>query len=117
MTEENKSVVDKVNKTFDDNDTEAFLSYCAEDIVWVMPGNKTYKGKESIREMMKDHLNQPPMFTIKNVIAENDLVMCNGDMKMKDKKGNLSDYAFCDVYLFKEQKIAELTSYIIRQKN
>ncbi len=113
----NKAIVEEVNKTFDNNDTEAFLSYCAEDILWIMPGSNTYKGKESIRRMMKNYSKEPPAFVIKNLIAENDLVMCNGDMKMKDKDDKLSDYVFCDVYRFKEQKIAELTSYIIKQKN
>ncbi len=111
-----KSIVDKINKTFDNNDTEAFLSYCADDIVWIMPGDKTYNGKESIRQMMSNMQGEPPQFTIKDLISENDLVVCRGDMKMKDKEGITKDYVFCDVYRFKEQKIAELTSYIIQQK-
>ena len=113
---ENKIIVDAINKTFDKGDTEAFLSYCAEDINWIMPGNETCTGKESIRQMMKNMPGENPEFKIKDLIAENDMVMCRGNMKMKEKEGKVQDYAFCDVYQFKEKKIVELTSYIIKQK-
>ena len=116
MITENKSIVEKVNKSFDDNNTEAFLACCADDMTWIMPGDKTYSGKESIRQMMNNITCEAPHFAVRNIVAENDMVMCNGSMVMKDKEGNDQDYVFCDVYHFKEQKIDELTSYIIKQK-
>lgn len=116
MQPDNKSIVDAINKTFDDNHTEAFLSYCADDVVWIMPGNKTYKGKESIRQMMKSYPEEAPQFTIKDLIGEADMVMCRGNMEMKDKDGNNNDYVFCDVYKFNNSKVVELTSYIIKEK-
>ena len=117
MQTDYKSIVDTVNKAFEDNDTEAFLACCDENMQWIVPGSDVYNGKENIRQMIKNFSCDPSKFTIIELISEGDLVMCRGSMQMKDDTGNYADYAFCDVYHFKEQKIDELTSYIIKQKH
>ena len=115
-TAENKQIIEKVNEAFENNSTEGFLGNCADNVVWNMPGNGVFNGIEAIRKFMNEGAAQIPLFTIKSMIAENDLVMCNGEMKMKNKDGIAEDYGFCDLYNIESGKIIEITSYIIMLK-
>jgi ketosteroid isomerase-like protein len=115
MAETNKQIVEKINKAFEKNDPEAFLSYCTDNVVWNMVGEKTTNGKTEVREwlaQMKDM--EPPKFTVDQFIAEGDSVACCGDMTMKDKDGTPGKYSYCDVYRFRNGKITELRSYVVK---
>ena len=61
---------------------------------------------------MKDM--EPPKFTVDKIIAEGDSVVSCGDMTMKDKEGKNQQYSYCDIYSFENDKIAELTSFVIK---
>ena len=50
MSQENKQIVEEINKAFMDGDTEGFLRHCVDDVVWVMEGDTTTKGVAAIRE-------------------------------------------------------------------
>ena len=117
MGETNKQIVEKINKAFADNDPEGFLSYCADNVVWTMVGEKTTNGKTAIREWMAQMKDmEPPKFTVDQLIAEGDSVACCGDMSMKDKEGKLGKYSYCDVYRFSNGKITELRSFVVEHK-
>jgi uncharacterized protein len=110
----NKEIVEKVNASFAEGGVEGFLSYCADDVVWTMVGNKTTKGKKGIREWMASMDFEPPKFTVDNIIAEGDFATAYGDMTIKDKDGKTAPYAYCDIYRFRNGKIAELNSFVIK---
>ena len=110
----NREIVEKVNASFAEGGVEGFLSQCADDVVWTMIGNKTTKGKNAIREWMASMDFDPPKFTVDNIIAEGDFVTAYGDMTMKDKDGKLVPYAYCDIYRFRNGKIVELNSFVIK---
>ena len=114
MSAKNKEIVEKVNASFAEGGVEGFLSHCADDVVWTMVGNKTTRGKKDIREWMASMDMEPPKFTVANIIAEGDFAACNGDMTMKDKDGKTVPYAYCDLYRFRDGKIAELTSFVVK---
>ena len=117
MAKANKEIVEEVNAKFTANDPEGFLDLCDEKVVWSMVGEKTRNGKSEIREWkvgMKDM--EPPKFTVVEYIAEGDSVACRGDMTMKDEKGFEGKYSFCDFYRFRNGKITELNSYIVKHK-
>jgi uncharacterized protein len=114
MSQRNKGIIEKVNAAFAEGSTEAFLSFCAEDVEWTMVGDKTVKGKNAIRKWMSSMDSEPPRFTVNNVIAEGDFVMAHGDMTMKDKDGKAVPYAYCDIYRFRDYKIVELSSFVIK---
>ena len=52
MSAKNKEIVEKVNAAFAEGSVEGFLSFCADDVVWTMVGDKTVKGKDAIRQWM-----------------------------------------------------------------
>lgn len=115
MSQKNKEIVEKVNAAFAENNPEVFLSNCAEDVTWTMVGEKTNKGKKAIRDWLAEMKDmEPPKFTVDRTIAEGDSVVCCGDMTMKDKEGKNQPYSYCDIYRFENDKIAELTSYVIK---
>ncbi|HSQ20177.1 MAG TPA: nuclear transport factor 2 family protein [Blastocatellia bacterium] len=114
MSTKHKETVEKVNASFAEGGVEGFLSFCADDVVWTMVGNKTVKGKNAIREWMASMDMEPPKFTVDNIIAEGDFVTAHGDMTMKDKDGKTVPYAYCDIYRFRDGKIVELSSFVIK---
>jgi ketosteroid isomerase-like protein len=59
---------------------------------------------------------EPPKFTVDQIIAEGDSVVCYGDMKMKDEAGNEGQYSYVDAYRFSGDKIADLKSFVVKHK-
>ena len=114
MSTKNKEIVEKVNATFAEGGVEGFLSFCADDVAWTMVGSKTVTGKTAIREWMASMNMETPKFTVDNIIAEGDFATAYGDMTMKDKDGKWVPYAYCDIYRFRDGKIAELNSFVIK---
>jgi uncharacterized protein len=114
MSAKNKEIVEEVNTSFAEGSVEGFLSHCADDVVWTMVGNKTTKGKNAIGEWMASMDTEPPKFTVDNIIADGDFVTAYGDMIMKEKDGKTVPYAYCDIYRFRDGKIAELNSFVIK---
>jgi uncharacterized protein len=116
MSAKNKEVVEKVNASFAEGSMEGFLSFCADNVTWTMVGNKSVNGKNAIREWMASMDIEPPKFTVANIIAEGDFVTAYGDMTMKDKDGKTAPYAYCDIYRFRDGKIVELSSFVIKNE-
>jgi ketosteroid isomerase-like protein len=115
VSAKNKEIVEKVNAAFAEGGVEGFLSFCADDVEWTIVGDKTVKGKDAIRQWMASMGGmEPPKFTVNNVIAEGDFVTASGDMTMKDKDGKVAPYAYCDIYRFRDGKIVELRSFVVK---
>lgn len=118
MSEKNKAIVEKVNAAFLAGNFEGFLDFCADDVQWTIVGDRTVTGKEPIRQWMKSMAAEnaePPQFTVADpVIGEGDFVAARGDMTMKDKDGKLGAYAYCDIYHFRDGKIVELNSFVVK---
>lgn len=109
-----KEIVEKVNASFLEGNTEAFLELCADDVVWTMVGDNHVRGKENLRAWMASMNSEPPSFTVREIIAEGDFAACHGDMTMKNEQGGVDSYGYCDVYRMDEGKIREMTSYIVK---
>lgn len=116
MSEKNKEIIEKVNAAFAENNMEAFLSLCADNVEWGMVGDKSFKGKQAIRDFMSAHGEDAPEFTVERMIAEGDSVVCYGDMTMKGEGGESFPYSYCDVYQFKNDEIVRLQSFIVKHK-
>jgi ketosteroid isomerase-like protein len=114
MSVRNKEIVGRVNDSFAKGDTKGFLTYCTDDVVWKMVGDKTVKGKQAILDWMGSMPGDPPKFTVDRVAADGDTVMASGDMTMPEKDGQVGHYSYCDVYRFQGDKIAELKAFVIK---
>ncbi len=113
MSSRNKEIIAKVNDAFARGDVDAFLSYCAEDFNWTMVGHERFRGKAAVREWMAQAPSEPPKFTVDTVIADGDYVCAIGKMTM-DEEGQSIPYAYCDVWRFRGEEIAELEAFVMK---
>lgn len=115
MTEKNKEIVKKLDASFTEGKFEDFFSLCTDDVEWNMVGDKTVKGKDSIREWLSSMGEmEPPKINNRTLIAEGDSIAAHGEMTMKNKEGETSNYSYCDIYRFENEKIAQLISFMIK---
>lgn len=110
----NKTILEKANAAITRGDNEGFLSLCTEDTEWTFTGDKILRGKEAVRRWMADAYREPPKFIVANLIAEGDYVTALGDITLKEDDGEEVQYKYCDVWRFREGKMAELTAFVIK---
>ena len=121
MSDKNIEIVKQANALLKDGKTEEFTLLCAEAIEWTLLGDTPteIKGREGIIKFMASTSpadSDAPKFTVKNMIADGDVVMSNGEMSMKGKEGDLVPYAYCDIYTFSDGKIAKLLTFMNKTK-
>ena len=111
----NKSILLEANKAVLKGDYETYLAYCTEDTEWVFVGDRTLLGKEKVREYMKEVYIAPPVFTEELVMEEGDFVTVTGEISLKNKTGVYQHYMYCDVWRFREGKMAGVKAYVIEK--
>jgi uncharacterized protein (TIGR02246 family) len=116
MNQNNKAILEKANAAVTEGDNEGFLSYCTEDLVWTFVGDKVLQGKEAVRQYMAARYVEPPKFMVENLIAEGEYVSAIGKISMKDKEGVMVHYSYCDVWRFRDSKMAELKAFVIESE-
>ncbi|MDC8104755.1 nuclear transport factor 2 family protein [Chryseobacterium sp. PTM-20240506] len=112
---DNKTVLEKANLAIAKGDYEGFLSYCTDDTQWTFVGEQVLKGKEEVRKYMAVAYTEPPEFKVEKLVAENDYVVAIGRISMKNKEGKIVDYSYCDVWRFRDGKMAELKAFVIEK--
>jgi len=111
---DNKTILEKANAAITQGDKEGFLLHCTEDTAWEFVGDRTLHGKEAVRQWMAKAYAEPPAFTVENMIAEGDYVTAIGRISMKDENGVATNYAYCDVWHFRDGKMAGLKAFVIK---
>lgn len=109
-----KKILEKANAAITEGDHEKFLSFCTDDTEWVFVGDKTLRGKDAVRQYMTTAYKEPPKFVVTNLIEEGDFLTVLGDITMKDEKGKEENYKYCDVWRFRDGKMAELKAFVIK---
>lgn len=109
----NKAILEKANAAVTEGDNEGFLSFCTDDTEWTFVGDKTLRGKEAVRQYMATAYVEPPKFMVENLIAEGEFVTAFGKISMKNENGKTVDYAYCDVWRFRDGKMFELKAFVI----
>jgi ketosteroid isomerase-like protein len=113
MSEANKDVLRRANAAVSAGDNEGFLSFCTDDIVWSAVGGETIRGKEAVRAWMAREYVAPPAFTVRELIADGDLLAALGDIVSRDEAGRPVRQAYCDVWRLHGGKLAELRAFVI----
>ena len=117
MSENNKTILIKANEAVSKGDYEGFLEYCTEDTKWIFIGDQILNGKKEVRKWMLTEYIVPPRVDVTNLIAENDYVTALGQITLINEKGVSVQYCYCDVWKFRDGKLAELTAFVIEPKN
>lgn len=114
MSESNKEILLKGNAAIDEGNYEGFLALCTDDTEWTFVGDKTLKGIEAVRQWMAAEYIEPPKNKVTSLIAEGDFLSAIGELSMKDKDGKWVHYEYCDVWRFRDGKLAELRAFVIQ---
>lgn len=112
----NKLILENANEAVTRGDNEGFLAFCSDDTVWTFVGEQTLRGKEAVRQYMVKAYIEPPRFIVETLISEGDYVTAIGKISLKDENGIPVDYTYCDVWRFRDGKMAELKAFVIRDK-
>jgi ketosteroid isomerase-like protein len=113
MSEIHKEILAEANAAILKGDFEGFLVHCTEDTQWTFLGDRKISGKENVRHWMAVTYKEPPRFKVDRMIAEGDSVAALGEITVKDEQGKAIRNAYCDVWRFREGKLAELRAYVI----
>lgn len=114
MSKSNKEILMTANAAISKGDYEGFLALCTEDTVWAFEGERTLTGKAAVRQWMASAYQEPPKFEVQRMIAEDDSVAAIGEITLKDETGNAVRHAYCDVWRFREGKMAELRAFVVQ---
>ena len=112
MSQANKTTLKIANGSISKGDHEGFLEHCTEDTHWHFVGDKTLHGKQAVREWMASEYKEPPNFKVEHLIAEGDFVVAIGTIKLKEE-----DYNYCDVWQFRDGKMAALKAFVTKDSN
>jgi uncharacterized protein len=113
MTEQHKQTLQAANAAIMKGDYEGFLKFCTEDTQWTFVGDRILQGKEAVRQWMASTYKEPPQFEVHRMIAEGDYVIATGEISLKNEVGTAARHAYCDVWRFREGKMAELQAFVI----
>jgi ketosteroid isomerase-like protein len=113
MKSNNKIILEQANAAVIRGDIEEFLTFCSDDTIWTFVGDKQLVGKEAVRQYITKAYVEPPKFTVEILIAEQDFVTAVGTISLKNEEGNMVDYSYCDVWTFRDGKMAELRAFVI----
>ncbi len=116
MSVNNKDILVKANAMITNGDNEGFLEFCTEDVVWEFVGDQTLRGKQAVRQYMKSTYKQPPKFDVEHLIADNNFVTAIGKISLNDANGKLIHYEYCDVWRFRNGKMAQLKAFVVEVK-
>lgn len=115
MSLQNEAAVKAINDAFAENNVEAFLDQCHDDVTWTMIGNKVNHGKDEIRRFMSGHPEmEPPKFTVEDLFSSDERVVCWGDMTMNNEIGEEKKYSYCDIYNFRNGKVTDFRSFVVK---
>ena len=114
---ENKRTVEKYMDGFRKSDHEEILSCLTDDVEWEMPGAFHLVGKNAFdKEIENDAFVGSPAITITRMVEENDVVIAEGEVRVKKKEGGFLNAVFCDVFVMTNARIKRLTTYLAEVK-
>jgi ketosteroid isomerase-like protein len=109
----NREILEKANQAFSKGNYEEFLTYCTEDTKWTYVGDRTLIGKDKVREYLSTAYEEST-FGIESYIEQGEYLVATGWIKLKDKEGKIMSYSVCDVWRFRNGKMAELKAFVIK---
>jgi len=106
-------ILEQANAAIVQGDYEGFLRYCTEDTEWKFMGDRTLQGKAAVRQWMAETYEEPPKFEVHDLIGAPDFVTAIGEITLKNEAGKAVRHAYCDVWRFRDGKMAELRAFVV----
>lgn len=107
-----KRIVERYVDGFRRSDHAQILSCLTDDVVWVLHGYKTLRGKDAFdAEIENEAFEGSPTLTIDRLIEEGDSVACTGGGSLAEKGGNRREFVFCEGFTFTGDAVSRLDTY------
>lgn len=113
MSDANKQILERANAAIAAGDFDGFLSFCTDDTTWNFVGERVLEGKQAVRDWMVSAYKEPPRFEVHRMISEGDVLCAVGEITLKDERGGATRHAYCDVWRFRGDKLAELHAFVV----
>ncbi|RYY57514.1 MAG: nuclear transport factor 2 family protein [Chitinophagaceae bacterium] len=112
-----KETLEKVIKTFENNDVEGLIASFHENGTWEMVGQETINGHDGLRQFFGQNTEVEMLSSTRDhVVISGDTAVVDGQGKCKDGKGNIVENFYCDIYEFEGDKVKSLRSFVIDKK-
>jgi ketosteroid isomerase-like protein len=109
-----KAVVEAYVEGFRRTDHEAILAGLADDVVWVLHGYRTLRGKEAFDgEIENDAAVGSPTLNLDRLIEEGDTVVAVGSGEMTLKEAGRVAFVSTEVFTFTGDWISRLETFHI----
>jgi uncharacterized protein len=109
-----KIIIEKYIEGFRRSDHAQILSCLSDDIVWVLHGYKTLKGKYAFNaEIENEDFEGNPTLTIDRMIEEGDSVAATGGGSIVKRSGERVQFKFSEVFIFSGDAISRIETYHI----
>jgi uncharacterized protein len=109
-----KAVVESYIEGFRRTDHEAILGCLADDVVWVLHGYRTLRGKRAFDgEIENDAAVGAPTLNVERLIEEGDTVVAVGNGEMTLEQAGRVAFVFTEVFTFTGDKISRLETFHI----
>lgn len=114
----NKRTVEQYMEAYRKLDHAEILSCLTDDVEWLIPGAFHAKGKVAFdREIESDAFVGKPTITVTRLTEEDNVVIAEGAVQCTRKEGGLLNLVYCDVFVLRDEKIRQLTSYLMEIKH
>jgi ketosteroid isomerase-like protein len=109
-----KAVVEAYIEGFRHTNHEAILACLADDIVWVLHGYRTLRGKEAFDgEIENAAAVGSPTLNLDRLIEEGETVVAVGSGEMSLKEAGRVPFVFAEVFTFTGDRISRVETFHI----
>ena len=112
-----KAVIEKYIDGFRCADHGQILSCLADDVVWVLHGYKTLRGKQAFdAEIGNEAFEGHPIINLEHLIEEGDCIAVTGRGTATKKSGEQMSFVFAEVFMFSGDLVSRLDTYHVWTK-
>lgn len=112
-----KAIVEKYIEGFRRTDHAQILSCLTDEVVWVLHGYKTLRGKQEFDAAIEnDAFEGSPMINLERLIEEGNSVAVTGGGSVAKKGGEVMKFAFSEVFTFSGDLVSRLDTYHVWTK-
>ena len=109
-----KAIVEAYIEGFRRTDHQAILACLADDVVWVLHGYRTLRGKQEFDgEIENDAAVGSPTMNLERLVEEGDTVVAVGNGEMTLKEAGRVAFVFTEIFTFTGDKIGRLETFHI----
>jgi ketosteroid isomerase-like protein len=109
-----KEIVEQYFEGFRQSDHDLILDLLTDDVTWYLPGHKDLAGKEAFdAEIENPDFEGSPTLRIDRLIEEGDTIVAIGEGEGRHKEAGEFRFAYNDLFVFRDDLITRVESYVV----